>query len=65
MNKSALEWVLLEWVLVICIIVLLTTTYGAARQCDELKYEAVKRDFAEWVVDAKGETKWQWKDGAK
>jgi hypothetical protein len=60
MNNSALEWMF-----VICIIVLFTTTYGAARQRDELKAEAVKRGFAEWVVNDKGNTTFKWKDGTK
>jgi hypothetical protein len=30
---------------------------------DTLRQEAVKRGFAEWVVDASGETEWRWKGG--
>ena len=28
---------------------------------DTLREEAVKRGFAEWAVDARGETEWRWK----
>ena len=30
---------------------------------DTLREEAVKRGFAEWSVDASGETEWRWKGG--
>jgi len=32
---------------------------------DTLREEAVKHGFAEWVVDASGETEWRWKGGDK
>ena len=60
MNKLAAEWIM-----TICVISLAACVFLATRQRDELKSEAVKRGFAEWVVDAKGETTWQWKEGAK
>ena len=31
---------------------------------DTLREEAVKRGFAEWAVDASGETEWRWKGGS-
>ncbi len=32
---------------------------------DALREEAVQKGFAEWVVDASGETEWRWKGGGK
>ncbi len=32
---------------------------------DMLRAEAVQKGFAEWVVDANGETEWRWKGGDK
>lgn len=29
---------------------------------DQIKKEAVERNYAEWTVDSKGETKWRWKE---
>lgn len=29
---------------------------------DQIKQEAVERNYAEWTVDSKGETKWRWKE---
>ena len=34
-------------------------------QLDTLREEAVQKGFAEWVVDASGETEWRWKGGDK
>jgi hypothetical protein len=31
---------------------------------DTLREEAVQKGFAEWVVDASGETEWRWKGGS-
>jgi hypothetical protein len=31
---------------------------------DTLREEAVKRGYAEWAVDASGETEWRWKGGS-
>jgi hypothetical protein len=32
---------------------------------DTLRVEAVQKGFAEWLVDASGETEWRWKGGDK
>lgn len=32
-----------------------------AKQCDQLKIEAIKHGAAEWVVDSEGQTTFQWK----
>lgn len=31
---------------------------------DMLRAEAVQKGFAEWIVDARGETEWRWKGGS-
>jgi hypothetical protein len=30
-----------------------------------MRKEAVEHGYAEWVVNASGDAKWQWKEGAK
>lgn len=60
MNKSVLEWMM-----VACFILLLVASFGLAWQRDELKTEAVKRGFAEWVVDVWGNTTFQWRGASK
>lgn len=47
------------------IAVLIAGMFFALHQRDELKEEAVKRGFAEWVVSSSGTVKWAWKEVAK
>jgi hypothetical protein len=54
-----------QWFMTIAAILLSIAVFRAVSQRDELKSEAVKRGFAEWVVNEKGDTTWKWKDGAK
>jgi hypothetical protein len=60
MNKNVSEWLL-----VLSVVCSLVASFCAASQRDDLKSEAVKRGFAEWVVDDKGATSFKWKEGAK
>ncbi len=60
MSKSADEWIMLA-----CVIILIVIFFAVCSQRDELKVEAVKRGFAEWVVDTEGKTTWKWKEDAK
>jgi hypothetical protein len=39
--------------------------YIIANHRDDLKAEAVKRGFAEWVSDYNGNTAFKWKEGVK
>jgi hypothetical protein len=55
----------IEWIMILSAICLLISSFGAAWQRDELKAEAVKRGFAQWVVDTSGDTTFQWKEGGK
>jgi hypothetical protein len=52
-------------VLLVCITLFWIALYTAAQQRDSLKAEAVKRGFAQWVVDDSGTKTFQWKEGAK
>lgn len=54
-----------QWMMIVAVIFLIAASFIAANQRDDLKAEAVKRGFAEWVVNEKGDTTWKWKDGAK
>lgn len=54
-----------EWIMTISVILLLIAVFMVAGKRDELKAEAVKRGFAEWVVDEKGNTTWKWKEEVK
>ena len=47
------------------LLALLSGMFFALYQRDELKEEAVKRGFAEWVVSSKGTVKWAWKEVEK
>lgn len=47
------------------IVILLAEMLFAFHQRDELKEEAVKRGFAEWVVSSSGTVKWAWREVAK
>jgi hypothetical protein len=52
-------------IMILSAIILFIAAFMAASQRDELKAEAVKRGFAEWIVDEKGDTTWKWKEGVK
>jgi glucose uptake protein GlcU len=54
-----------QWIMVVAVTFLLIGAFMAASQRDELKSEAVKRGFAEWVSDYNGNTTFKWKEGAK
>jgi len=54
-----------QCIMTLSAILLFIAALMAATQRDELKAEAVKRGFAEWVVDEKGGTTWKWKEGVK
>jgi hypothetical protein len=54
-----------QCIMTLSAILLFISAFMAATQRDELKAEAVKRGFAEWVVDEKGGTTWKWKEGVK
>lgn len=41
------------------------TIFLVTGQRNELKQQAVKRGFAEWVVNEKGDTTWKWREDAK
>tara|TARA_R110000868_G_scaffold54509_4_gene170263 strand:- start:21461 stop:21655 length:195 start_codon:yes stop_codon:yes gene_type:complete len=57
MNKYAHEW------LAFFMLILMTiAAFSAAEQRDELKVQAVKRGFAEWVCDVNGQTTFKWKN---
>jgi hypothetical protein len=50
-----------DWVAIAIIALLILFLFLVADQRDTLKEEAVQHGYAEWVVDTKGETTWQWK----
>lgn len=52
-----------QWIMTIAAILLSISAFMAASQRDDLKAEAVKRGFAEWIVNEKGDTTWKWKEG--
>jgi hypothetical protein len=54
-----------QFIMTIAAIFLSISAFMAASQRDDLKAEAVKRGFAEWIVNEKGDTTWKWKEGAK
>jgi len=54
-----------QWIMLVAVIFLIAGVFIASNQRDDLKAEAVKRGFAEWVVNETGETTWKWKGGAK
>ena len=55
----------IEWIMTMSVIILLIATFMASSQRDDLKAEAVKRGFAEWVSDYNGNTTFKWKEEAK
>lgn len=54
-----------QFIMTLSAILLLISAFMAASQRDDLKAEAVKRGFAEWIVNEKGDTTWKWKEGEK
>jgi hypothetical protein len=50
-----------DWAVIAVIVLLILSLFLVADQRDTLKEEAVQHGCAEWVVDTKGETTWQWK----
>jgi hypothetical protein len=48
-----------------CVIFLIIAACLLATQRDDLKAEAVKRGFAEWVSDYNGNTTFKWKEETK
>jgi len=54
-----------EAYMTVCVISLIFVVFLLEMQRDDLKAQAVKRGFAEWVVNEKGDTTFEWKDGAK
>ena len=54
-----------QWIMTLSAILLSIAVFRAVSQRDELKSEAVKRGFAEWVVNEKGDTTWKWKEETK
>lgn len=52
-----------QWIMTLAAILLSISAFMAASQRDDLKAEAVKRGFAEWIVNEKGDTTWKWKEG--
>jgi hypothetical protein len=54
-----------QWIMVVAVIFLIAASFIASNQRDNLKAEAVKRGFAEWVSDYNGNTTFKWKEGAK
>jgi hypothetical protein len=51
--------------MVVAVTFLLIGAFMAASQRDDLKAEAVKRGFAEWVSDYNGNTTFKWKEETK
>jgi hypothetical protein len=54
---------LAAWITIILVLVgFFWMLEGQYRQTTELRVEAVKRGYAEWVVDAEGHTEFRWLD---
>jgi hypothetical protein len=51
-----------QWIMLVAVIFLIAGTFVVSNQRDELKAEAVKRGFAEWVSDYNGNTTFKWKE---
>jgi hypothetical protein len=65
MSKLASEWIMSVFVFLLIAAFMLGVIVDITLQRDELKAEAVKRGFAEWVSDYNGNTTFKWKEGAK
>ena len=51
-----------QWMMLVAVIFLIAGTFVVSNQRDELKAEAVKRGFAEWVSDYNGNTTFKWNE---
>ena len=51
-----------DWIGVILLILVVVCAFIVAEQRDELKAEAVKRGFAEWIVTGQNKTEFKWKE---
>jgi hypothetical protein len=51
-----------SWLSLLATIILAVGLFIVADQRDELKAEAVKRGFAEWIVVGQNETEFKWKE---
>jgi len=51
-----------RWLGLLATIILAVGLFIVADQRDELKAEAVKRGFAEWIVTGQNETEFKWRD---
>jgi hypothetical protein len=50
------------WIGVLMFIFTLVCAFIVAEQRDDLKQEAVKRGFAEWIVIGQNKTEFKWKE---
>jgi hypothetical protein len=51
-----------RWLGLLATIILAVGLFIVADQRDELKAEAVKRGFAEWIVTGQNQTEFKWRD---
>ena len=51
-----------SWLGLLATIILAVGLFIVADQRDELKAEAVKRGFAEWIVTGQNQTEFKWKE---
>ena len=51
-----------DWLAILIVCVSLIATLVACDQRNELKAQAVKRGYAEWVVGENGDTTFRWKE---
>jgi hypothetical protein len=51
-----------SWLGLLAAIMLAIGLFIVAEQRDELKAEAVKRGFAEWIVTGQNQTEFKWKE---
>jgi hypothetical protein len=50
------------WLGLLMLILALVCAFMVAEQRDDLKQEAVKRGFAEWIVTGQNQTEFKWKE---
>ena len=51
-----------DWLGILAFIISVCCTFAVADQRDQLKQEAVKRGFAEWVPICENNTEFRWKE---
>lgn len=51
-----------DWLGVLALILSVCCTFAVAEQRDELKAEAVKRGYAEWIIIGENNTEFKWKE---